>query len=390
MPTTTLDYITAEDGGSDTIQLLEQIDSITDSIYINDIDIRWRGNRTQRKNTVSETTTNVNTDSSTGEKQTKTVTKTEEYWDYDVRVATFNFTATEDKSGRATGTYPPIPGDLLARHVYKSDGVSKPYYDNRVGETATSRTFVTEPGETTRLQLETHGRTKKTREVEETVITFENQEATTSFPPVPPGYVFEKHEVRGDTDNRFIYNKRVGDTVESRIPESVGDTVTIEAVTYGRKTFTVIEYDQTEYAEITGDINASLTTTLNNDETTSIRNVSSHQHGITDTLDVNYNIGNSDFADYELTIEWEYPYALPTHGSLALKDDGQWYLVAIDDPNSPALKHNHIRLYDEQTDTWGAIDIASVDEPRTLESYRFYDNQTDQWFAPRYYETRQP
>jgi hypothetical protein len=614
MPTTTLDYITAEDGVSDTIDLSQRLNTVTDGIYINDIDIKWRGNETRRENTFTERETNVNTDASTGDRTTETITdeqpyyvyesntvsdtftaeevtetntETETYYVYDSNTNSDTFTATVEDSetitrknrvtsvsnlsftttvpskptsdstvqtitvrasvdkdesldsylaeiyvagetvfvsdvistnavgfgdfdvtdiaspgdtvelnivgdigafdideyaieaeatfekpgevnaGRATATYPPVPDGYEFRlHLYEGTNYNDDVYENLVGLTVPSRAFADEDDETVSLELTTIGKKQKTREnttttktvktgraeatyppvpdgyefarheiesttenktiyenfvgakdssvvaddagddvfiklttvgkdrrtrtVTRTEINFDNPPAATTFPPVPNGYDFAKHEVRGDTNNRYIYNNRVGETVQSNRPQSDGETVTIDAVTHGINRYTVVSYDQTQYAELTGDIDASLTTALTNDETTSTRNVDTHQSGITDTLDVSYNIGNSDFADYKLTVDWEYAFARPQHGSLALKEDGQWYLVAIDDPNSPALKHNHIRLYDDQTDTWGAIDVAPVDDTRTIESYRFYDNQTDQWFAPRYYDVRQP
>lgn len=494
MPTTTLDYITAEDGVSDTIDLSQRLNTVTDGIYINDIDIKWRGNETRRENTFTERDTNVNTDASTGDRTTETITDEQEYYVYESNTVSDSFTATntsskivtrsnvggnstsfpsspgneysvsgatltvnsdaepyaegsinvngsniatldatrsgriyffkrnrfnfnpgdsvsvsidgpdstttetkisfkkpgETNTGRATATYPPVPdGYEFDHHEYEGTLYDDNIYQNLVGTTVDSRAFANEDDEDVFLILTTVGKDRRTRTVTRTITNFDNPPATTTFPPVPNGYDFTKHEVRGDTNNRYIYNNRVGETVQSNRPQSDGETVTIDAVTHGINRYTVVSYDQTQYAELTGDINASLTTTLNDDETTSTRNVDAHQSGIKNTLDVNYNIGNSEYADYQLTIDWEYAFARPQHGSLALKEDGQWYLVAIDDPNSPALKHNHIRLYDDQTDTWGAIDVAPVDDRRTIESYRFYDNQTDQWFAPRYYDTRQ-
>ncbi len=494
MPTTTLDYITAEDGTSDTIDLSQRLNVLTDAVYINDIDIRWRGNETRRENTVTQRATNVNTNSSTGDRTTETITDTEYYWDYEENTNSDTFTATVEESkivtrsnvggtftsfpsspgseysvsaatltvnadaepyaegsinvngstlttlnatrsgrvyyfernrfdfnpgdivsvyiegpdstttetkmsfkrpretnfGRATAEYPPVPnGYQFDHHEYISGGINSNLYSKVVGLESISNQRATEDGETVSVTLKTVGRDRRSRTTTETITNFENPPAETTFPSVPDGYDFEKHEVRGDINNRYIYNNRVGETVQSNRPQSDGETVTIEAVTYGTQSQTNVSLDQTEYIELTGDVTASLSTRLNDDEQTTKFNVNQHQSGITDTLDVNYNVGSSDFADYQLTIDWEYPYALPQHGSLALKDSGQWYLVANADPNSPALKHNHIRLYDDQTDTWGAIDVAPVDEPRTIESYRFYDHQTDQWFAPRYYDTRQ-
>jgi len=62
----------------------------------------------------------------------------------------------------------------------------------------------------------------------------------------------------------------------------------------------------------------------------------------------------------------------------------------VTDVNSNSLEYNHVTIYNEDVDDWGALDVieSPVDDPppEAINAFRFYDADAG-WLAPREYDT---
>ena len=105
-----------------------------------------------------------------------------------------------------------------------------------------------------------------------------------------------------------------------------------------------------------------------------------------------HSIDESNKAEFRIRFDWEFETPEPIYGTTGFYDEsaGVWRECAVTDVNSNSLEYNHVTIYNEDVDDWGALDVieSPVDDPppEAINAFRFYDADAG-WLAPREYDT---
>jgi hypothetical protein len=156
--------------------------------------------------------------------------------------------------------------------------------------------------------------------------------------------------------------------------------------TRGSDTTTTTTYYDTKDPSVSGDVSGSYNGVLNDGETSPWQTLSGL---ITGENTFNHSISQSNKANFRFEFEWEQIAPDPVHGTVAFYDDSMNVMreCSVADPTNSKLEYNHVAVYNESQDSWGALDVVDVSDPNAIESHQFYDS-TVGWLAPREYNTQ--
>ncbi len=189
-----------------------------------------------------------------------------------------------------------------------------------------------------------------------------------SYPSVPSGYNFNEHYYREEKngsyqDSDYTYTNSVGNSrcVTSNDPSN---TWTLEMETQGVDPDTCYNYYDTENPSVSGDVSASSSETLTNNETSNWYTLS----GFTAASNsISHNISGSNEAYYRIEFDWEY--ALPSAQSVAkYRLNGSDVKTTLANSNDEALDYGVFRIY---VDGVGTLVFDLVD-PDTTGALPFY------------------
>lgn len=291
------------------------------------------------------------------------------FWSYDsydvsggVRITatvTYEYTQTSVQSDTVTLQYPSVPsGYSFDRHEKNVDGSVDYIYSNRVGESVSVTS--NDPNNTVTLELETRG---------EDTNYYTNSDTTyVSYPSVPNGYSFDRHYYREEkngsyVDSDYSYSNKVG---QSRSVTSNNTSVTrsLEMETRGEQTNTYTNY--TNNPSVSGDVSASSSASLDDNETSSWQSLSGF--GLGDNT-LSHSIGDSGEGYYRIRFDWEvaYPTEIDTVGHYDGTTLSKGRLV---DPNDEALEYDVFRTFTEN----GGILAFDMVDPSDEDVADFYIN----------------
>lgn len=273
---------------------------------------------------------------------------------------TVDYYPTVVKNETVSTTYPPVPDgynfDYHRREI--SGETNETITTNKVGETV-SRTS-TSTDEAIVITLETHG--TKTNY-------YTNSDTTSvSYPSVPNGYSFDRHYYREEkngsyVDSDYSYSNKVG---QSRSVTSNNTSVTrsLEMETRGEQTNTYTNY--TNNPSVSGDVSASSSASLDDNETSSWQSLSGF--GLGDNT-LSHSIGDSGEGYYRIRFDWEvaYPTEIDTVGHYDGTTLSKGRLV---DPNDEALEYDVFRTFTEN----GGILAFDMVDPSDEDVADFYIN----------------
>jgi len=264
------------------------------------------------------------------------------------------------ESRTASTTFPPVPDgyEFDYHEINKTLEDTEKIYTNRVGETVSQTSNSTDFYAA--VTLETHG----------TKTNYYTSSDTTSvsYPSVPNGYSFSRHYYREEkngsyVDSDYSYSNKVG---QSRSVTSNNTSVTrsLEMKTRGEDTNTFTNY--TNNPSVGGDVSASSSASLDDNETSSWQSLSGF--GLGDNT-FSHNIGDSGEGYYRIRFDWEvaYPTEIDTVGYYDGSTVGKGRLV---DPNDEALEYNSFRTYTEN----GGILAFDIVDPSDEDVADFYIN----------------
>ena len=193
--------------------------------------------------------------------------------------------------------------------------------------------------------------------------------ATTSFPSVPSGYSFSRHrkriEVNGSTTfNDYIYNNKVGQS--DTVTANNGDTVKLIMKTRGKDRRYSTTYYDSNNPSVSGDVSASTSEDLGNNETSNWYNLSGLSSG---SNALSHSVGGSNQVYYRVEFTWEY--SVPASISEArVNINSTIYPVRLADPSDPALQYSSYRI-EHPTEGTLAFDLVPTSDPDAL-PYRIY------------------
>lgn len=126
-------------------------------------------------------------------------------------------------------------------------------------------------------------------------------------------------------------------------------------------------------------------TTLNDDELSSWRELSGLQR-TEQTL--THIIGGSEKAEFRIRFSWSFLTPEPTYGTTGFRDNssGVWREAAVAKSEDDALQYNHVQVYHDGENEWGALDVVDVTNENAIDSHQFYDEDAG-WLAPREFNT---
>jgi hypothetical protein len=291
------------------------------------------------------------------------------------------YETVESKTASATAQSLPSGYDFGYINVKKYENGSVVSSNNYSDSSYVGDTFSitsTDPDVTVEVVVDTNGSTTN------------SDTSCTSYPSVPNGYSFDRHYWREEkngsyVDSSYIYTNKVGDSrcVTSDDPSNTWD---LTLRTRGSDTTTTTTYYDTKDPSVSGDVSCSYNGVLNDGETSPWQTLSGL---ITGENTFNHSISQSNKANFRFEFEWEQIAPDPVYGTVAFYDDSMNVMreCSVADPTNSKLEYNHVTVYNESQDSWGALDVVDVSDPNAIESHQFYDS-TVGWLAPREYNTQ--
>lgn len=100
-----------------------------------------------------------------------------------------------------------------------------------------------------------------------------------------------------------------------------------------------------------------------------------------------HQISGSGLAEFRVRFTWVFATAQPTNGTVGFRDDsdGVWREVAVAEEDDDVLQYSHVQVYNDDTNSWGALDVVDITNEAAIESHQFYDEDVG-WLAPREYQ----
>lgn len=129
-----------------------------------------------------------------------------------------------------------------------------------------------------------------------------------------------------------------------------------------------------------------VSTRLNDGEITSFTELEGFTSG---KQDLTFSIEESEEVEFRLRFDWEIESPEPILGTVGFYDESTstWKETAVTSPDSNSLEYNHVSVYNEELDEWGALDVVDLSHPVAITAFQFYD-EDEGWLAPRKYETQ--
>lgn len=129
----------------------------------------------------------------------------------------------------------------------------------------------------------------------------------------------------------------------------------------------------------------ALDTRLNNNSLSSWKSLTALTEG---EQTLTHSIEESQEADFRVRFDWKIDTPEPIYGTTGFYDEsaGVWRECVVTDVNSNSLEYNHVTVYNDNEEDWGALDVVDTTNSAAIEAFAFYDEDAG-WLAPREYNT---
>jgi hypothetical protein len=124
---------------------------------------------------------------------------------------------------------------------------------------------------------------------------------------------------------------------------------------------------------------------LNNNEITPWVDLSGFTSG---EQQLTHSVEESGKVDFRIRFNWVFETPEPIYGRTGFYDEsaGVWRECVVTDVNSNSLEYNHVTVYNDDKEDWGALDVVDTTNSAAIEAFAFYDEDAG-WLAPREYNT---
>jgi hypothetical protein len=128
-----------------------------------------------------------------------------------------------------------------------------------------------------------------------------------------------------------------------------------------------------------------LSTRLNNNSLSSWKPLTALTEG---EQTLTHSIEESKQAEFRVRFDWKIDTPEPIYGTTGFYDEsvGVWRECVVTDVNSNSLEYNHVTVYNDDEEDWGALDVVDTTNSAAIEAFAFYDEDAG-WLAPREYNT---